>query len=209
MKQNARPLFLALTVGLAISSLAGCAQQVRHDAAPTAAAEAVAIPSAFEKAVERGKILVAGQPNEADLAALTERGFSHVVSLRSAEEMAGLGFSESTLLQQSSIDFLSLPVAASTDYTPAMLAQFAKTVEQSPGKVLLHCASGGRASVLYAAYAMKYLGLSPQEAAETLRASGAWPSPLERLTGEKLSLVRTDDLIKAGFESETDVRSAQ
>ena len=84
--------------------------------------------------------------------------------------------------------------------TPELLAAFAKQVEGSSGKVLLHCTVGSRASQVYAAYAMKHLGLSPDEAIRTMEPVGNWPLALERLTGEPLALVRRDAFIKAGFE---------
>ena len=84
-----------------------------------------------------------------------------------------------------------LDVAAkNTLHTPAVLEQFAKTVEGTDGKVLLHCASGGRAGHLYAAYLVKYQGKSPDEAMRAVEGFGVWPLPMERLLGEPLRLER-------------------
>lgn len=149
-------------------------------------------PSALDKAIVHDRILIAGQPTRDDLDVLQARGIDRVFNLRTAEEMAELDFSPADVLSTSGITYQHFPVGAGKDYTPELLAEFKAAVDGSDGKVLLHCAGGVRAAVLYAAYAMKYLGMEPDEAMRTLEAAGSWPLPLERLTGEKLKVVRAE-----------------
>lgn len=148
--------------------------------------------SVADQAVVHDRILVSGQPTRQDLERLSERGITQVFNLRTDAEMAELGFDEAALLSSSAIAYEHQRIAAATDYTPELLAKFKAAVDASEGKVLLHCASGGRAAMLYAAYAMKYQGLEPDAAMRTLATAGAWPLPLERLTGEKLKVVRAE-----------------
>lgn len=56
------------------------------------------------------------------------------------------------------------------------------------GKLLLHCASGGRAGLVYAAWLVKYQGKTPDEAMRTLEPLGAWPLPMEKLLGRPLTV---------------------
>lgn len=162
-----------------------------------APAPAVAV-SAFDSAHAFDRILVAGQPTQADLAQLHERGITQVFNLRAPEEMAALGFDESAELAALGIDYRSQPVAGGKAFTPELLAAFAEQVKASDGKILLHCASGARASQLYAAYAVKHLGLTVDAAMRTLEPFGGWPLPLERMTGEHLTVVRASEVQHTG-----------
>lgn len=178
---------------LATLVLAACGTApVMHEAAAPTAAAAPAHPapaaSAFDRAVEHDRVIVSAQPTVADLASLRDRGIERVFNLRSDEEMnpAELGFDENDLLAKAAIPYGRAPVTGAASYTPEALEQFRRFVEDSHGKVLLHCASGARASQLMAAYEVKYLGKSPDEALRGLAPFGGWPLPLERLTGMPL-----------------------
>jgi uncharacterized protein (TIGR01244 family) len=185
---------------LAAAALAACAATPKSDA--PAAAAAPAPVSAFEKAVARDRVIVAGQPTLDDLKSLKERGIVHVFNVRGVEEMnpESIGFDEAAELAALGIGYSNHPIDKAEAYTPALLEAFAKQVEASNGKLLLHCTVGARASQVYAAYAMKYLDYTPDQAARTLEAVGSWPLALERLTGERLALVHRDDLSKLGIE---------
>lgn len=159
----------------------------------TTTKQATEVVSVLDQATANGPIIVAGQPTEADLRSLKARGITHVINLRSDEEMASLNFAEPDLVALQGIPYEHLPIAASTDYQPGVLQALHKAVASGDGKVLVHCASGGRAAMLYAAYATQHEGLSPDEAMRTLASAGAWPLALERLTGRKLKVVFADD----------------
>lgn len=176
---------------LPIALLAACATPARREAAATTPTPQ---PSAFDRAVTHERILVAGQPTRADLAALRQHGITQVINLRTAEEMAGLGFDESAELAALGVGYSHQPVAGNQGFSPELLAAFEKLVAQSNGKVLLHCASGARASLVYAAYAMKHLGLDPDAAMRTLEPFGGWPLPIERMTGEHLRVIRSSEV---------------
>ena len=189
---------------IAATTLAACSTLSQREAGiPTPAPPTATAPvSAFEKAVVRDRVIVAGQPTLDDLKSLRERGIVHVFNVRGAEEMKPetIGFDEAAELTTLGIGYSNHPIDKAEAYSPALLDAFAKQVEASNGKVLLHCTVGARASQVYAAYAMKHLGLSPDQAIRTLEPVGSWPLALERLTGERLALVRRDDFVNAGFE---------
>lgn len=168
--------------------------------AKTVATPATAI-SALDSAHAYERILVAGQLTQADLALLKDRGITSVFNLRAPEEMTGLGFDEAAELAALGIDYQSHPVAGGKAFTAELLAAFAEQVAASDGKILLHCASGARASLVYAAYAVKYLGLDIDTAMRTLEPFGGWPLPMERMIGEHLSVVRSAEVQHAGARS--------
>ena len=175
----------AILIVLACALAAGCAAKSAPKTAPAAATPP---PSFFDKKIEEGKLLVGGQPTKADLETFKARGVTDIVNLRTAEEMKGVDFDEVALADQFQIAYLNLPVDGAPAYTPALLEAFAKRVEEAKGTVVLHCTSGGRAGQLYAAYAVKYLGKTPEEALSALKPVGGWPLPMERLLGQPLSL---------------------
>jgi uncharacterized protein (TIGR01244 family) len=146
--------------------------------------------------VRHGKVLVAGQPSAADIGALRVRGIGRVVNLRTPEEMNNrdvVPFDEAALLAGANVDYVTIPIGGATlPYRPEALEAYAKALEGAQGDVLLHCATGVRASALQAAYEVKYLGRSPDEAMRALEPFGGWPLPLERLTGIELRVERRD-----------------
>lgn len=171
---------LALPCAVAV----GCATTGGVDRAAPASTP----PSFFQKSVDDGRILVGGQPTKADFEAFKARGVTQVINLRTAEEMTGVGFDEVALIEQLGMGYLNLPVDGSSAYTPELLEAFAQRVSQAPGQTVLHCTSGARAGQLYAAYAVKYLGKTPDEAYAALKPLGSWPLPMERMLGRPLSV---------------------
>ena len=150
------------------------------------------------KTVARDRILIAGQPSELDLGQLRQQGVSSVFNLRTDAEMDDrkqVPYDEAALASALAFDYVQEPVGGSDHpFRPEVLDSFKALLDRSEGKVLLHCATGGRAGLLYAAYAVKYLGEDPDAAMRSLETLGAWPLPLERMTGIALRIERrTDD----------------
>jgi protein tyrosine phosphatase (PTP) superfamily phosphohydrolase (DUF442 family) len=179
---------IAMALGLACAIATGCATTHHRPAASPATAAPKLPPSFFDRTLQAGKILVGGQPTKADLEAFKAQGVTDIVNLRTAEEMKDVDFDETALAGQLEMGYLNLPVNGAPSYTPELLEAFARRVEQAKGTVVLHCTVGGRAGQLYAAYAVKYLGKSPQEALSALKALGGWPLPIERLLGRPVTV---------------------
>jgi protein tyrosine phosphatase (PTP) superfamily phosphohydrolase (DUF442 family) len=173
---------------LACCLAAGCVGASGRRPATSTAAPPKPPPSFFDRKLEVGKILVGGQPTREDLDAFKARGVTDIVNLRTTDEMKDVGFDEPALADRLGITYLSLPVEGSPSYTPALLEAFADRVEHAKGTVVLHCTVGGRAGQLYAAYAVKYLGKTPEEALSALKPLGGWPLALERLLGRPLTV---------------------
>jgi protein tyrosine phosphatase (PTP) superfamily phosphohydrolase (DUF442 family) len=147
---------------------------------------------ALDRALRVDRIIIAGQPTESEIRSLSQRGISHVVNVRSPEEMndsTQVNFDEAKLVQEIHISYDNLPIGGEKyPYRPEVLEAFAKIMQVSKDSVLLHCKAGGRARWLYAAYEVKYLGKSPDEVMRSLERYGFWPLPLEKLTGIPLSI---------------------
>jgi len=189
MRPRSLPPTLCFLLALsALLFLCGCATTGGADKPAASPSPATPPPSFFDKSLDTGSLLVGGQPTKADFEAFKARGVTQVINLRTAEEMKGVGFDEVALVEQLGMGYLNLPIDGSPAYTPELLEAFAQRVSQSQGKTVLHCTSGVRAGQLYAAYAVKYLGKTPDEAFAALKPLGGWPLAMERMLGRPLSV---------------------
>lgn len=170
-----------------------CAHAAEPPATAPAAAPAAATPTPL-KTVARDRVLIAGQPGEIDLKTLREQGVTTIFNVRTDAEMADrsvVPYDEAALAQELDLAYVQQPIGGTDHpFRPEVLEAFKAELDRSQGKLLLHCATGGRAGLVYAAYAVKYLGQEPDEAMRSLEALGAWPLPLERLTGIPLKVER-------------------
>jgi uncharacterized protein (TIGR01244 family) len=186
------PLLLALIVLLA--ACAAAPPRAGSSVPPPAAATPP--PSALPRLQLHDRLAVGPQPSADDLRALRAQGYTRVISVRTAAEMddrTQVPFDEAALAAELGMEYLHLPQGGEAHpFRPELVSGLAAALAGTDGKVLLHCASGARASLVYAAYAMTHLGIDPDTAMRTASGFGMWPLPLERMTGVKLKVVRAD-----------------
>jgi uncharacterized protein (TIGR01244 family) len=194
---------LAVPVLIAVLSLSACASGPTEVAkAPNPSPAAVDSRPFLDRALRDGDVYVAAQPVAGDFAALQAAGITRVFNLRTDEEMRGAGIDGAALATAHGMRYAQSPVSGAAGFTPAVLEAFAREMESGDGPMLLHCASGGRAGNLYAAWLVRYRGLTPAEAMARVEPLGLWPLPLERLLGQKLTLDFADPASKQdSFES--------
>lgn len=185
---------MRIVIGLiAALALAGCAATTQPSG-PLASTPPAAPASAFDKAWTVERLVIAGQPTAADIASLGEHGIMRVINLRTPAEMSDraiVPFDQAAMLASAGIAYEEIPIGGTEHpFRPEALEAFRVALESTDGPVLLHCASGARASTLYAAYRVKYRDVSPDEAMRDLERFGTWPLPLEKLTGIPLRIER-------------------
>ncbi|AKS40929.1 beta-lactamase hydrolase domain-containing protein [Wenzhouxiangella marina] len=136
------------------------------------------------------RIVIGGQPSAPALQALSDEGIQTVINFRTRSEVEGLDFDEPALLAATGVDYHEIGIGRGEGaYSPAVLEEFnARMNAAGENGILLHCGSGYRASQVYAAWLVKYRGLSPNEALERVSPSGWWPMPMEQLLGQPLSV---------------------
>lgn len=120
-----------------------------------------------------------GQPTRAELGRLAQEGFKTVVNLRTAGEQnqSLLPEAEGGVARKAGLDYLHIPVA-STDPRPEQVDQFREKLAESPGPVLVHCASGKRSGAFAVLQLANQQGLSGEEALARARTLGFdWKSP--------------------------------
>lgn len=116
-----------------------------------------------------GPVFIAGQPTEESLRTLIrEHGITKVINLRSEKEMTdpdGPKFDEAAVLRDMGVTYAHIPLSR-PDHpaTPELLDRVAAEFAGQEAPVLLHCASAGRASHVWAAYLIRHRGVSPEKA---------------------------------------------
>lgn len=199
----------ALVPAVVALALAACASQPAQRAqaptpAPAPAAAPAPGPGFIERSLARDNVLIGAQPGAADFDALRAAGVTRVFNLRTAEEMATIGFDEAATAAAAGMSYAQSPVGGAAGFTPAVLEAFAREMEAADGKVLLHCASGNRAGNLYAAWLVRYRGKTPDEAFREVAPLGLWPLPMERLLGAPLRIEFADPAAADSFEGDAE-----
>ncbi|MEO1008820.1 MAG: sulfur transferase domain-containing protein [Planctomycetota bacterium] len=184
-----RPLAVA---GLAASALlaAGCAcgpcgdpiieQSQPADDTQAAAPEPITVH-------EWDRWRIAGQPMPSDYALQAQDGTALVVNLRTQEEIDRLDFDPAAEAEARGMRYVHLPMGGDIGYDATQVDAFAAAIDGVDGPVLVHCASGGRARHLWAAYLVEHEGLPVGEAMLRMEEVGGNPALMERLLGHRLN----------------------
>jgi protein tyrosine phosphatase (PTP) superfamily phosphohydrolase (DUF442 family) len=162
--------------------------------APIKAVEVAApkLTSALADRVIRGGVHILGQPNEADFQALKAEGVRHIVNIRTETELQDLqasGFNQASVLQALGLSETRSPVGGDVGFTPAAVDALHAALQRGE-PVALHCASGGRSAMVYAAYRVKYQNIEPEIALAEIPDKKLWPLSLQQLSGVPLSVLR-------------------
>jgi len=157
-----------------------------------------ALPQVADAFKADSGVIISAQPSPEDLETFKDYGVKAVINSRTDTEMEQLDFNESRWLQTADMAYQQVTIGAQEPYSVAKLTAFneamLKAREQAgDAPVLLHCRSGHRSSQLYAAWLVKYRGLTPDEALAKVKPAGWWPMPMEQLLGQKLSVRIADE----------------
>ena len=156
---------LVLSAALLVS-LAGCNRPNltdRPEPQPAAEAAAARRPAAYPVADARismaattkrdgNLILFQGQPTPEQIEAFAGDGGTGVINLRTEMEMAEkVAFDEPAVVRRAGLEYVTHPTGPEGMNISSVRA-FGRTVASLNGPVLMHCASGGRASAMWAAH---------------------------------------------------------
>ena len=116
------------------------------------------------KATAYRGIFFSGQPTEKQMRELRKQGFATVISLRDPSESSG--YDEPAVAKANGLNFVRVPVSGAKAMTPEKVDQITRAVVQhrSQGRVLVHCASGGRVGLWAGAHFKKDHGYSDADA---------------------------------------------
>ncbi len=138
---------------------------------------------------QTGDVFIGGQPNLETLRWLKAQGVALVVNLRSEaenKEFASTSFTEESLVKEMGMTYLPLPVGEKDSYTPRTVDRLAEALSANSGKVLVHCASGVRATHLWMAYLVRHRSRSLNEVAAVGKQM-KFTFPVEDFLGVKVS----------------------
>ena len=96
-----------------------------------------------------GNLFLSGQFTRDDITLIRERGIRNVISLRGEGE---LDWDEASLLEQSGIEFQSIPIGSADALTDDVFDQVRTELGKQDEPALLHCASANRVGAVWLAY---------------------------------------------------------
>lgn len=162
-----RNLATTLSLALLALGLAGCASPGPGTPAPVAAATASQAETPLRAVA--ANLYSSGQPAPSQWPAIRARGVSTVINLRPAGEMGDRD--EAAEVAAAGMAYRQLDVAGPEDITHASAAQVQAWIDEAPGPVLVHCASGNRAGALLALIGARN-GMAPEDAIQLGRRAG-------------------------------------
>jgi len=143
-----------------------------------------------------GRVLIGGQPSSEALDALSKRGVTAIVNVRTPAEVDNrekVPFDEAAVVRDLGMEYVHIPLGGSDyPYTPGAVSELADALERHPGQVFMHCGVAGRAAWLWTAYLIRHEGLDLETAMDHGRAVALRPSPLEGLLGRPIRLAYGD-----------------
>lgn len=109
-----------------------------------------------------GDIFLAGQPSEADLKLLKDRGVKTIINLRTADE---LDWDEAGAVRALGMKYVHVPVGSPDDLTDASFGKLCKLLKDADGNpTVLHCASANRVGAVWLAHRIADDGLDYEAA---------------------------------------------
>ena len=128
----------------------------------------------FEDFERDGRLLFGPQPTEEQIRAFAASGGKAVVSMRTDEEMASLGFDEAALCAEIGLAYIHIPVRGpmlGVDEPRALR----EALREHPGPMLLHCATGSRAATVYGLHLVSIGAMDVRGAIDQALALGMSP----------------------------------
>ena len=118
------------------------------------------------------KVAGGGYVTADQVASLPSKGYSTIINLRYDREKGVM--EEMAAAEAAGLIYVSIPVGGS-NFTLEDAQRVADAIDQSPGNVLLHCASGGRVSAVWGLTRALNEGLTPEEAKRVAAQEGCRP----------------------------------
>jgi len=142
--------------------------------------------------VQVNNLYIAGQPKKKGLDKLKSLGVTTVVNLRTDREMDNrniVPYDEASYIDSLGMKYVHIPLGGKDNpYTPEALTKFNDAIDQSEGKVLLHCTVAWRASHLWVSYLVKYKGVDIDKAIKLGKQINLGTLPLESFLNKEITL---------------------
>jgi len=113
------------------------------------------------------RLATAGQPTEAELAAVAARGYDVVINLALATSPGALP-DEAAVVERHGMEYVHIPIDFTAPDVPSALRFFQVMREREDRRLFVHCAANKRVSALIYAYRIVSGTLGPAQAAHDL-----------------------------------------
>ncbi|NBC83500.1 MAG: hypothetical protein GVY19_08970 [Bacteroidetes bacterium] len=128
-----------------------------------------------------------GQPNLADINWFHDQNVEMVINLRSEKEIEDYtryAFDEDSVIQSLGMKYVSIPVGG---FTSEKLDTFAEHINNTDGKIMIHCARAGRVTHFIMAYLIKYRQFTINEAVN-IGKQITFSLPIEKLLDQEINM---------------------
>jgi uncharacterized protein (TIGR01244 family) len=105
-----------------------------------------------------------GQPSESGLHEFAQLGVTTVINLRTEPEVASLAFDEPELAKSLGMRYVNVPIGRDPLSDETITDLVGVIAEASPGKTLIHCASGNRTGFAWSLFMGTEGGLAAEDA---------------------------------------------
>jgi uncharacterized protein (TIGR01244 family) len=149
----------------------------------------------YKNLYQSGDYFFSGQPTYEALEWMKSQGIKKVINLRSEsenEEFVSGSFNEEHIAKGFGMEYISIPMSGRGAYSPETLEKFKNALEETEGKVLIHCAGAGRVTYVMMAYLIKYQDYSIEKAVEFGK-QVRYFNYLEALLGEEIYMAIKDE----------------
>ena len=140
---------------------------------------------------QAGRFYFGAQPDDSTFQWFADQGVRIVFNLRTDNEMGTLSFDQDSLLKSMAIKYIHIPISGKSGFCPASVDTLAKYLKDQQGNALIHCARGGRVTLLWMAYLVNHRGLSLNDAIK-IGKKIHFKFPLEDLLGKKVTMKVVD-----------------
>jgi len=120
-------------------------------------ADPVMIDSSFNL-YKSGNIYLSGQPTRENFDYLKDQGIKLVINIRTEPEMEKFAkekYDESSYLKEKGIEYLQIGVGGTDGFKPEIINAISAKIGDQQGKVLIHCGSAARATLVWMAWLVK------------------------------------------------------
>ena len=152
----------------------------------------VLVDSAYNLFIS-GEVYLSGQPMEDHFSKLHTDGVTLVINIRTKPEMDNFKtehFDEELVVKDLGMDYFQIGVGGADGYHPGVIDEIAAKITAAKGKVLIHCAAAGRATMVWMAWLVQSRQCSIDEAFR-LGKEARFSFPFEELLGYPLTIKKT------------------
>ena len=155
--------------------------------------EPVLIDSTFNL-YKTGTIYLSGQPTQDDFEKLNHIGISMVINIRSDPEMEKHNqtlFNEEKHIKSLGMSYINAEVGGNAGYQPEVISRIAAAIKSADGKILIHCRSAARATLVWMAWLVRYQDYNIDEAVRMGKMI-RFSFPLEELLGFPITIKKEE-----------------